>query len=120
MKYPLVIAALAIVLIGATAANAHATLDQANPAVGSTVKPAPRTLTLTFTQKLEPAFSTVEVRDSKGGRVDTGKAQVDRANPAVMHVGLKPLAKGTYRVRWQVLSVDTHRTQGDFTFNVGE
>ncbi|HJS62184.1 MAG TPA: copper resistance protein CopC, partial [Pseudolabrys sp.] len=26
---------------------------------------------------------------------------------------------GTYKVFWRVLSVDTHRAQGDFTFRVG-
>ena len=29
------------------------------------------------------------------------------------------LPPGTYKVIWRVLSVDTHRTQGDFTFRVG-
>jgi copper resistance protein C len=37
-----------------------------------------------------------------------------------MRVGLKPLSPGTYRVRWHVLSVDTHRTEGSFTFHVGK
>jgi methionine-rich copper-binding protein CopC len=37
-----------------------------------------------------------------------------------LHVALKPLSPGTYKVIWRVLSVDTHRTQGDFTFRVGQ
>ncbi|MSP32816.1 MAG: hypothetical protein EXR03_08360 [Pseudolabrys sp.] len=28
-------------------------------------------------------------------------------------------AAGTYKVIWRVLSVDTHRSQGNFTFRVG-
>ena len=39
--------------------------------------------------------------------------------PRCARVGLKPLAAGTYRVHWHVLSVDTHTTQGSFTFRVG-
>ncbi|MFZ0103951.1 MAG: copper resistance protein CopC [Pseudolabrys sp.] len=35
-----------------------------------------------------------------------------------MRVPLKTLPKGTYKVLWHVLSVDTHRTQGDFSFRV--
>ena len=31
----------------------------------------------------------------------------------------KPLSPGTYKVIWRVLSVDTHRTQGNFSFRVG-
>jgi copper resistance protein C len=109
-------AALATVLFG-TAAQAHAFLDHAEPRVGSTVPTAPRELSLSFTQKLEPAFSSVEVSDANGARVDLGKPSI---STGVMRVGLKPLPPGTYRVRWHVLSVDTHTTEGSFTFHVGQ
>ncbi len=36
-----------------------------------------------------------------------------------MRVGLKTLGPGSYRVRWHALSVDTHTTEGRFTFHVG-
>ena len=36
-----------------------------------------------------------------------------------MTVGLKALAPGSYKVRWHALSVDTHTTEGAFTFTVG-
>ena len=99
-----------------TAANAHAFLDHAEPRVGSTVSAAPKEVALFFSQNLEPAFSTIEVSDASGARVDQGKAKV---SATTMRVGVKPLPPGTYRVRWQVLSVDTHTTEGSFTFQVG-
>jgi methionine-rich copper-binding protein CopC len=37
-----------------------------------------------------------------------------------MRIRLKQLSAGTYRVRWHVLSVDTHTTEGSFTFQVGQ
>ena len=79
---------------------------------------APKEVVLWFTQKLEPAFSSIEVRNEQGASVTTGKATVigDRTQ---MRVPLKALPKGTYKVLWRVLSVDTHRTQGDFSFHVG-
>jgi methionine-rich copper-binding protein CopC len=107
---------LLAVLFGTTAAHAHAFLDHASPLVGSTVASAPREVSLTFTQNLESAFSSVQVTDANGGRVDQGKAQV---SGNTMRVGLKSLSPGTYRVRWQALSVDTHKTEGNFTFTVG-
>ena len=107
--------ALFTVVLG-TAAEAHAFLDHAEPRVGSTVSTAPRELSLSYTQKLEPAFSSVEVTDANGMRVDLGKPSI---SSSVMRVGLKPLSPGTYRVRWHVLSVDTHTTEGSFTFQVG-
>src|ERR1700723_3868017 len=111
-----VISALLSVVLGAVA-EAHAFLDHAEPRVGSTVPTAPRELVLSYTQNLEPAFSSVEVSDANGARVDLGKPKI---GASTMRVGLKPLSPGTYRVRWRVLSVDTHTTEGSFTFNVGQ
>jgi methionine-rich copper-binding protein CopC len=110
------ISALLTVMVG-TAAEAHAFLDHAEPRVGSTVPTAPRELSLSFTQKLEPAFSSAEVSDANGTRVDLGKPTV---SASVMRIRLKPLSAGTYRVRWHVLSVDTHTSEGSFTFQVGQ
>jgi methionine-rich copper-binding protein CopC len=102
----------------ASAAAAHAFLDHAAPAVGSTVHAPPAQVKLWFTQRLEPAFSTAEVVDRNGLKVNKSEAQVDRNDATMMQVSLPALAPGTYRVRWRVLSVDTHVTEGDFTFDV--
>ncbi len=107
---------LGLLLAGSLAASAHAFLDHANPRVGSTVRAPPREVTLWFTQKLEPSFSSAQVHDASGARVDQGA----RAEGMQIHVALKPLPPGTYRVRWKVLSVDTHTTEGSFTFRVGQ
>jgi copper resistance protein C len=100
------------------AAIAHAHLDHAQPAVGSTVAPAPTEVRIWFTQKLEPAFSKIEVRDASGAAVDNGNAAVDAADASLLHVSLKPLKPGTYKVNWHAVSVDTHSTEGDFAFSV--
>src|SRR5437763_14310773 len=102
-----------MLVLGLTgAAFAHALLDRAEPRVGNTVASSPRELKLWFTQKLEQAFSTVTVTDASGQRVDTGKARIDGNQ---MGISLRVLAPGTYRVNWHVLSVDSHKTEGNFT-----
>ena len=106
-----------LALAATTAAYAHAFLDHAEPRVGSTAPTAPREVVLTFSQNIEPAFSSVEVSDAKGARVDQGKPGI---NATTMRVGLKPLPPGTYHVRWRVMSVDTHSTEGNFSFQVGK
>jgi methionine-rich copper-binding protein CopC len=116
MRIRILIIAALLIIVGAVAAQAHAFLEHANPLVGSTVASAPREVSLTFTQNLEAGFSSVQVTDGNGARVDQGKPQV---SGNTMRVGLKSLSAGTYRVRWQVLSVDTHKTEGSFTFTVG-
>jgi copper resistance protein C len=114
-KIVLVLALLATAMLP-EAASAHAHLDHAVPAVGSTVATPPHDLTIWFTQNLEPAFSTVAVSDANGASVADGAATIS-AN--TMRVGLKALAAGTYKVHWHAVSVDTHTTEGDFTFTVG-
>jgi len=116
MRIRILIIAALLNIVGAVAAQAHAFLEHANPLVGSTVASAPREVSLTFTQNLEASFSSVQVTDGNGARVDQGKPQV---SGNTMRVGLKSLSAGTYRVRWQVLSVDTHKTEGSFAFTVG-
>jgi copper resistance protein C len=97
-------------------ASAHAMLDHAEPRVGNTVAGPPREVTLWFTQKLEPAFSGITVTNAAGQRIDSGKARVSGNQ---MSVSLRPGGSGTYHVNWHVLSVDTHKTDGNFTFQVG-
>jgi len=103
----------------ALAAQAHAFLDHASPAVGSSVPTTPPVVTLWFTQDLEPAFSDVTVTNEAGQRVDLGNARIPQGSPAELQIGLKPLPPGTYLVSWHVVSVDTHPTEGTFTFDVG-
>jgi|SRR5690348_15789502 methionine-rich copper-binding protein CopC len=99
-------------------AAAHAFLDHAAPKVGSEVHAPPAEVTLWFTQELEPAFSTVRVTDGDGRQVDRGDKRVDGSDRSVLRVSVPPLPPGKYRVQWRVLSVDTHVSEGDFTFTV--
>ena len=62
----------ALMVCAATAAQAHAQLDHAVPAVGSTVASSPGQVTLYFTESLEPKFSGGEVTNASGARVDHG------------------------------------------------
>jgi methionine-rich copper-binding protein CopC len=110
------LAALAAALIQPV--SAHAFLDRAAPAVGSSVRTSPTELKLWFTERLEPAFSRVRVQDGSGKQVDRGDGRVDATDGVLLRVSLPRLAPGTYRVTWRVLSVDTHVTEGDFTFDV--
>ena len=100
------------------AALAHAFLDHAVPAVGGKVHGQPAEVRLQFSQPLEPAFSTVKVLDASGKQVDRKDKRLDPADASVLRVSLPPLAPGTYRVVWRVLSADTHVTEGDYTFEV--
>lgn len=106
-----------LLLLATGEASAHAFLDHAEPRVGNKVANPPHEVTLWFTQKLEPAFSKLTVTNAAGQRVDTGKPRISGTQ---MSVSLRPGGTGTYHVTWHVLSVDTHTTDGNFTFQVGQ
>ncbi|RDV01260.1 copper homeostasis periplasmic binding protein CopC [Undibacter mobilis] len=110
----LIAGALALAPISALA---HGHLDHAKPAVGATVA-APKEVSLWFTEAVEPKFSSIVVQDAKGTAMQIGKAEVAADNAANLKIKVKPLTPGVYSVTWKILSVDTHRTQGTFSFTV--
>jgi methionine-rich copper-binding protein CopC len=107
-----------LLVLAAGPASAHAFLKQASPAVGSTVPAAPTEVAITFTEGVEPAFSTITVADSSGARVDSGTVHLGPGGDTLLATSLKPLQPGTYKVTWHVTATDTHKTQGSFTFTV--
>jgi hypothetical protein len=111
-------AAALLALATATAAQAHAFLTHATPAVGSTVAAAPAELTLDYTEAVEPHFCHVQVLDAAGQQVDAGNLHAAPDDPKRLLLGLKPLPPGSYTVQWRVVAADTHHTEGKFTFSV--
>jgi methionine-rich copper-binding protein CopC len=99
-------------------ALAHAFLTTAIPAVGSTVATSPSEVDCNFTEALEPSFSTLEVQNAAGARVDTGKMHLAAGDAKRMVIGVQHLPAGTYTVTWHATSVDTHHTAGHFNFTV--
>ena len=53
-----------------------------------------------------------------GRPIATGAAVVDPGNDKQLVLLLPPLTPGRYRVHWHVVSVDTHRTEGEYSFTV--
>ena len=115
----IVIGFFLILLVESVRLEAHAFLERAEPSVGSTVRISPNEVQIWFTENIEPAFSTIQVFDATGNEVDKRDVHLDRSNKALLHVSLlPPLKAGTYKVVWRVVSVDTHVTNGNFTFRV--
>jgi methionine-rich copper-binding protein CopC len=115
VRFALVAAAL---VAGVVTADAHSALERSEPRAGSRLKTAPAEVKLWFTERLEPAFSSVQVQTTAGRRVDRADGRVDERAATLLRAGVAPLTPGTYRVVWRVLSVDGHVTDGAFTFRV--
>jgi len=114
-------ASAALIMGGAGAAWAHAELKQASPAVDAALQAPPTEVTLKFSERLEPAFTAVIVRNAVGKRVDKADGQIDKSDRTVLRTSLQPsLSPGIYIVEWRALTTDTHRTEGAFIFRVGQ
>jgi methionine-rich copper-binding protein CopC len=108
--------ALATVVLGGEA-EAHASLVMASPPAGASAA-SPHEVALVFSERLEAAFSTLEVRAPDGKRVDGSDVRVDRDDPKCLRVSLPSLPSGDYRVIWKAVSVDMHVKTGDFVFHI--
>jgi len=108
----------AVVGLPPPTALAHAFLNQAVPSVGGTVAKSPKEIRLTFSEGVEPRFSGIELATSDGRVIATGPASRDPGDDKQLVLLVPPLAPGRYKVSWHVVSVDTHRTEGAYTFAV--
>ncbi len=102
---------------GTPAVHAHATLLQTEPAADSRMEHAPSRVLLSFNERVETVFNSIEVLNQKGERVDSGVPQVTGEGD-VLAIGLRSLNAGQYVVFWRVISLDGHQVQGHFGFGV--
>ncbi len=108
-----VLAAAALLVGAATAAQAHNTLEGTSPADGSTVKVVPAAVTLTFN---EPALAvgTEIIVTGPGGPIQSGVAVL--VNSTVSEHLQPGSPAGQYKVLWRVTSADGHPVSGTFSF----
>ena len=107
-----------LVLLPAARVSAHVFLERSDPAVGSKIHSVPAAVRIWFTAAIEPAFSSIQVFDAVGKQVDKKDTHSDRSSHSLLQISLPRLGPGTYKVAWGVVSVDTHVTKGDFTFQI--
>jgi methionine-rich copper-binding protein CopC len=101
-------------------AFAHAHLKTQTPAANATVA-APAELRLSFSEGIEPSFSQVTVTGADGKSIAVNALNTAAGdNKTLIVTPAAPLAAGQYKVQWQVLSVDTHKSDGDYSFTVGQ
>lgn len=96
----------------------HAFPDHSDPKVGSTVAVSPDHVRIWFDGDLEPAFSTIMVHGADGRMVDKRDGRVNPSDPTLLEVSVPRLPAGTYRIMWNVVARDGHRTMGDYTFTI--
>ena len=107
-----------ILVVGSARLEAHAFLKDADPGVGSTIQTSPDEVRIRFTENIELAVSSIQVFDASGKEIDKRDLHLDSSDHALLHVSLPSLEAGSYKVVWRVVSVDTHVTNGSFSFRI--
>jgi methionine-rich copper-binding protein CopC len=126
MKTPAFLAALALTALTPSALLAHVQLTASTPAAGASAK-APRAVTLTFSEKVDPAKAAASiVMTAMPGMPNHGEMPIRNftaswsADGKTMTLTLKkPLPTGSYDVRWQAVAADGHAMKGKVSFKVG-
>ncbi|OZI24056.1 hypothetical protein CAL26_10105 [Bordetella genomosp. 9] len=111
--------AAAVLAIAPLVASAHAHFASSEPARDAVVSRSPTRITLTTTEGLEAAFSSLTLVDSAGKVVRSGPSSLDPGDDKTLVLPLsQALPAGTYTVQWQALSKDGHKTQGAWSFTL--
>ena len=115
------LSAVAVLFLGMSfqQAFAHAHLKDQLPAEGASVEQAPESITLNFSEGIEINFTKVKVTGPDNSVVKTGKPALDPSNDTKVIVPIESnLATGKDDVNWSVVSVDGHKTKGEYSFTV--
>lgn len=115
------LSAVAVLFLGMSfqQAFAHAHLKDQLPAEGAAVEQTPESITLNFSEGIEVNFAKVKVIGPNDVLVKTGKPALDPNNDTKVIVPIETkLAAGKYDVNWSVVSVDGHKTKGEYSFTV--
>lgn len=111
-------------LVAPLPAFAHPKLLAATPAANTAAAPTAR-VQLVFSERLVSQFSGVDVvmtgmpgMKMHGPTRMPGKASLAEDGKTLVVTFARPLPKGSYRVDWHVVSADTHRVQGNYSFEI--
>jgi methionine-rich copper-binding protein CopC len=105
-------------LLMAGSAMAHAHLVKSTPAANTTVA-APKTISLTFNEKLTPAFSKFELTMPGMNGMKVGvKTAVSKDHLSIVGTPEGALMPGAYQIIWHAASDDGHKMDGTVNFTV--
>ena len=109
-----------LVLLMVSPASPHAIVLESSPVHDAVLERAPGQVTLRFNSKIEKRFTRITL--AAGDRPPALVAQPgddDASPPDRVVIPLSPLAPGVYVLRYRVLAVDGHITEGALRFTVG-
>ncbi len=115
-----VLTAVAVLLVAAPIASAHADFVTSTPAPYDIWNLSPTYVSVTVSEAVQPGSPVITVTNQTGARVDRGPTQISPTDPTTFTVALEPgIGPSVYTVTWSVVSADDgHFTAGTFYFMV--
>jgi methionine-rich copper-binding protein CopC len=113
------LASVGFLAFAATSALAHAHLVNSNPAANATLGTSPKSIVLTFNEKLTPAFSTVQLSMVDHNMTVPVTTAISKDGKSLVATPKGALMKGAYKVTWTIASADGHKMTGDVKFRIG-
>jgi methionine-rich copper-binding protein CopC len=109
----------AMALATSSPALAHAKLVGSSPAANAAVATGPTSITLTFNERLVPAFSKFElVMPEHAGMKVPVATIVSRDGKRIVGTLENRLSPGAYKVIWTAAGSDGHKLTGELAFRV--
>ena len=108
---------LLLMLAAVPSALAHAHPKVMKPAPDSS-GPAPNSISITFSEEVEPKFSFIQLTDEKGKSADSELSKPAPGDPTTLILPVPKLTTGIYVVHWANVAVDGHRLDGSYKFTV--
>ena len=110
-------AVLAIGVSNPLVASAHSFPEKESPSAGQRLASPPSEIAIDFDAPVEKLFAKLEVAGADGRNETVGPPQVSD-DGIKLSVKVPPLKPGDYTVKWAVVCIDTHHTEGSYTFSV--
>lgn len=107
----------AMALAPAAPALAHAHVVSSNPAANAVIA-APRQVSVTFSEKLVPAFSKLDISMASMNMKVRVKTSVSADGKTLTGVPQSGFMKGSYVVNWTAASIDGHKMKGFIPFTI--
>jgi methionine-rich copper-binding protein CopC len=100
------------------AAYAHAIVLESSPRPGAVLARPPAQITLRFNSKIEKRFTRLTLATGNQPPAPVTAARDEPAAPDRLVIPIHSLAPGDYTLRYRVLAVDGHITEGVLRFTV--
>ena len=111
------ILALALLALAPASALAHAHVVASTPAANAAIT-APKKVSVTFSEKLVPAFSKLSISMAGMNMAVPVKTSISADGKTIVAVPQGPFTRGAYVINWAAASVDGHKTNGSIPFKI--